>query len=283
MYQQLVRFPLTTYSKTSSLPFPSFQASAGLRTNAQLLLYYMPPLVCLASVLALIWRKVRHRFSLYNAGWLFFAVWAGLSYCQVLVRTDMDHLLIALPPFFILCACAGAELLRALHSKLASASVTLRRVGLSISAGLPLAALLWFLLLLKPEFLPAPLSPSDTIELSRAGVRKGGAANLKKFIERIQAFTPPNQSLLCLPYQPMFYFLAERRNPTRWNYLWPGDQTPPDHLALIEQAREDPPAVVIITKEPEMQRYAPAILDYVHQDYQLGAVAGGMFWFYVKK
>lgn len=283
MYQQLVRFPLTTYSKTSSLPFPSFHPSAGLRPNATTLLYYLPPVVCFIGILAIVSRKFWRRFSPRHAGLLFLLVWSALFYCQVLVRTDMDHLLIVLPPFFILCACGWAAALRTLNSKLAAASQASRRFISLLSVGVPSALLLGFLILLKPDFLLTPLPPAETILLPRAGVRKEGAANLKKFIERIQAFAPPNQSILCLPYQPMFYFLAERRNPTRWNYLWPGDQTGADHRALIEQARKDPPSVVIITEEPDMQRYAPAILDYVHHDYQLVANAGGMFWVYVRK
>lgn len=137
--------------------------------------------------------------------------------------------------------------------------------------------------MLKPAFLPTPLNPAETIALERAGVRKPGAANLTKFVERIRSYAPADRSILCLPYQPMFYLLCERRNPTRWNYLWPGDQTPEDHQALIQQAEHDPPAVVLITGEPEMQRYAPAIVDYVHREYQPAFTAGGQFRVYFRK
>jgi hypothetical protein len=66
----------------------------------------------------------------------------------------------------------------------------------------------------------------------------------------------------------MFYFLAERRNPTRWNFLWPGDQTPEDHEALIWQAQQDPPAVVVLTEEENLAGYAPKIVEWVHANYQ---------------
>jgi hypothetical protein len=66
----------------------------------------------------------------------------------------------------------------------------------------------------------------------------------------------------------MLYFVCQRRNPTRWNYLWPGDQTREDHLALIEQAKRDPPAVVIIEEGLNMDPYAPTIHDYVHQEFK---------------
>ena len=67
----------------------------------------------------------------------------------------------------------------------------------------------------------------------------------------------------------MLYFLCERRNPTRWNFLWPGDQTPAELSALVEQARRDPPAAVVLFEEPKLQSYAPGVLDYIHHDYHL--------------
>jgi hypothetical protein len=67
----------------------------------------------------------------------------------------------------------------------------------------------------------------------------------------------------------MLYFLSERRNPTHWNNLWPGDQTTADHEALIREAESDPPSVVVLAREDEMRTYAPAIVDYVHAEFTL--------------
>jgi hypothetical protein len=43
------------------------------------------------------------------------------------------------------------------------------------------------------------------------------------------------------------------------------------HNALIAQARLDPPAVVLLTGEADMARYAPAIVDYVHTEFERAA------------
>ena len=104
--------------------------------------------------------------------------------------------------------------------------------------------------------------------LERGGVRVENAEATADVVRAMQKYAPPDRSILCLPYQPMFYFLCERRNPTRWNYLWPGDQTASDYEALILQAKNDPPAVVLIMKEQAMSSYASAILDYVHAEYR---------------
>ena len=34
-------------------------------------------------------------------------------------------------------------------------------------------------------------------------------------IEKTQAYAPPDRSIFVVPYQPMMYVLADRRNPTR--------------------------------------------------------------------
>jgi len=125
-------------------------------------------------------------------------------------------------------------------------------------------------------------TPLEEMMLSRAGVRVDGGAGLAHFVRLVQAAAPAGRSILCLPYEPMFYFLCERRNPTRWNYIWPGDQTAEDHRALIRQARRDPPAVVVITGEADMARYAPAILDYVHAEFRKTAEGSG-FTVYLPK
>jgi hypothetical protein len=37
----------------------------------------------------------------------------------------------------------------------------------------------------------------------------------------------------------------------------------------MEQAKKDPPALILIVKEKEMRSYARLILDYIHRNYQL--------------
>jgi hypothetical protein len=260
MFKQLIVFPVTTYAKTSSRPFPMFSFQEPLVQNAIVGLYYLPPVV---QILAAFWlwkQSRRGRWQLREAGVTFMLVWSGLYYCQALTRVDKFHLLIALVPFFILCACGWRAVLDSLEKVV---STTARRVLSAVAAG----AVALFLLSTKPVFLANEVSPEE-MSLPRAGVRADGGAGLADFIRMVQASAPAGRSILCLPYQPMFYFLCERRNPTRWNYIWPGDQTAEDHATLIQQARRDPPAVVVIAGEADVRGYAPAILDYVHAEFK---------------
>ncbi|HEV2392630.1 MAG TPA: glycosyltransferase family 39 protein [Verrucomicrobiae bacterium] len=283
MFKQLVVFPLTIYAKTSSSPFPSVSSGLTFGPQAYLVLYYLAPLVEILAALELARRFARGRFGLQEATLTFLVAWSALFYCQVLARSDLCHLLITLPPFFILCAlCFKAiqapfvDIVTQAY-KNHSASVLAK----TIICGLASTAVLCFLWLLTPALLCPALPAADRVPLERAGVRLPGADNLKALVESLQRLAPPGHPILCLPYQPMFYFLCNRPNPTRWNYLWPGDQTLAEHQALIQQARNNPPTIVLTTAEADMQSYAPAILDYVHQEYRLIGDVGGVMRIYV--
>ena len=280
LFRQLVLFPLTTYSKTSSVPFPRLASAGSMAQKALAVAYFVPPAIDLVMALWL-GRKVQcGQFSPREAGILFLLVWSILDYAMVLTRSDYHHLLTTLPPFFVLCACGWDEFLKWITrlNGPEEAAASRRKWLASISAA---ALLLTFLCLVKPIMLQPPLDPSQTVQLQNAGVRKAGARNLEKFVRLVQDHAPADRSILCLPYAPMFYFLCERRNPTRWNYLWPGDQTAADHQALITQAKADPPAVIIIENEENMRRFAPDILQYIHQNYTRFKSAGTLFTIYL--
>jgi len=272
MFKQLILFPITTYAHTSSLPFPRFESDRVLSYNAMVFLYYLPPLI---DALAIIWifaQKMKGRFSLNETKLLFITTWSGLFYCQVLTRSDNHHLLITLAPFFILCAwfwhIIGENMKHVISIKYKSSDFSVHIPLLASS----IAALIigCYLIVLKPVFLSPLFEPREPILLERAGVQiqSQDARALKKIIEGVQNIVRPDESILCLPYQPMLYFLCERRNPTRWNYIWPGDQTSDDHQRLIRQAESDPPAAIIITDEGAMSQYAPIIINYVHRQYK---------------
>lgn len=270
MFQQLVVFPITTYATTSSLPFPPFSAEIFSLQNMLAVFYYLPPLMVLITVVWLLKQIRRSRFHSREAFFVFLLVWTALYYCQVLTRSDLNHLLITLPPFLILCACGWGVLLNQLDEPGLKAAQSQRPAfATKMAASIFMGALgAGFLFLTKPVFLPEPPKAEELVQLERAGIRCDIALRLKNLVHNVQNHVPADRSILCLPYQPMFYFLCARRNPTRWNYLWPGDQTSEDHAALIQQAKADPPAIVLIMGEDVMSRYAPTLLDYVHAGYR---------------
>lgn len=259
MWRQLVQFPILVYGKTSGLPLPSIARQPTGKDTAAALLFYFPPLVVSVAAICFLHRVGRGRLARNEAMLGFLLVWSALFYLQALTRSDLNHLLITLPPVFLLSAFCGQIFLDVLGQRAALRSIA------AVAAAAGVAGFLW---LVRPAILPGPARSTQLLGLRSGGVYLENGQWLTDFVTGVQNHVPPDRSVLVLPYQPMLYFLCERRNPTRWNYIWPGDQTTNEHVDLVEQARRDPPAAVFITDEDEMAQYAPAILDYIHGEYR---------------
>jgi hypothetical protein len=287
MFGQLIVFPLTTYGKTSSLPFPRFAVGRGLEQNVITGLFYLPAVTLALAFIWLVRRMICRRFFHAHARIGFLLVWAALFYCQVLTRSDLHHLVITFPPFFILCACCIFAAVAAV-GRLAGWVSDRWWVAPTVKAAMwAMVGVLvgGAVVACKPLFWPSHTEAFKTLRIERGGVRLAAphAESLDGFLGTIKEQTPPDRPILCLPYQPMVYFLCERRNPTRWNYLWPGDQTPDEHQALIRQAQEDPPSVILLFDEPDMRNYASPIINYVHHAFRRAYEFDGLFIYLPRK
>ncbi|PYL01659.1 MAG: hypothetical protein DME32_08645 [Verrucomicrobia bacterium] len=270
MFQQLVVFPFATYRKTSALPFPRFTAGRTISERAIVLLYYLPPFMQAIAALYLGQSIFRRRFNEREAMLSFLLAWSALFYLQVMVRSDQTHLLMTLPPFFLLSAFCWSILQRAIDKY--RGLVLLFPVLL----GIGVVSFLW---ILRSTALPDVTHGTDMLSLSRGRIFIAQPNLVIQFVRQIQELVLPSKSILALPYQPMFYFLCDRHNPTRWNYLWPGDQTANDHERFIEEAERDPPAIILLSDQGqgELAESAPMIVEYVRMHYlltnQLGDIA----------
>jgi hypothetical protein len=104
MFRQLILFPFTTYRKTSSLPFPRLIVWRPILETAVVLMFYLPPLVQAIAAFYLVQSVIRRGFRRREAILCFLIVWSALFYLRVLIRSDFTHLVITLPPFFLLMA-----------------------------------------------------------------------------------------------------------------------------------------------------------------------------------
>lgn len=277
MFEQLVASILKIYVKTSSLPMPAISLDQPLKANVLTALVYLPIIV---EILIAVWLLVcfaRKRFHVKDAHAGFIVVLSMLFYCQVLTRSDVYHLLITLPPFFVLCAWlleGGSKASGIIIGKWCGRDSVFRGGTVTVVAVMLLVAEtagIFCLLNAKTVLLSSPDEPTTKILLKRAGVyvEPVTAGMVEKIVGKIQMHASPDRSILCLPYHPMFYFLSGRRNPTRWNYLWPGDQNQDDYRTLVKQAQNDQPAIVVIFDKSEMQHYAPAVFDYLNAEYRV--------------
>ena len=268
MFQQLVVFPFATYRKSSALPFPRITAGKTISERATVLLYYLPPFIQAIAALYLGQSIFRHRFREREAILSFLLVWSALFYLQVMVRSDQTHLLMTLPPFFLLSAFCWSILHGVINKYRGLATL----FSLLLSIGV--VSFLW---VLRSTALPNVTHGTDRLSLSRGGIFIAQSNVVSQFVREIQELVPRSKSILALPYQPMFYFFCDRHNPTRWNYLWPGDQTVKDHERFIEEAERDPPAIVLLSDQSKLAESAPMIMEYVRMHYlltnQLGDIA----------
>jgi hypothetical protein len=269
MFRQLVVFPLTTYAKTSAIPMPWFASGQDAAARWQVAAFYLPLAVLAGAGAALGARAIRRRPDAGDAGRAFLLALSGAFYLQVLTRSDLEHLQITLPPLFALAGLCVAEAMRAAAR---SGSIAARVV-------LPLA-LIGFAAFAIPALAPAVLpelgEPRGIVTGERGGVRleDTDARLVAALVGAVAGFAKPDQPILALPYQPMIYFLGERRNPTRWNYLWPGDQSEQDYRELVAEARRGHPALVVLWQPEAMRSYAAPVLEYVEAEFAFAGQLG---------
>ena len=226
-------------------------------------LFYLLPAVEILAAIWLIKRIIRRQFSADHTNAAFILVISILFFCQVLTRSDFHHLFIMLPVFFILFVLSIEAFVKIFSNKRVSAVITFA-ILLLISS---------FVLYTSPVYLPSLAEKTTEISVERArGIRAyqaGIAKKIEMVTSEIQKYSRPGDSILCLPYQPIFYFLSQRHNPTRWNYIWPGDQTAEDYEQMIKQADKSQPAVVMLYRKDEINKYAPEIIEYVNKKYKV--------------
>ena len=107
--------------------------------------------------------------------------------------------MITLPPFFLLTAF-GWSIVRQKIANHCKVNITLS----AVLAGL-IVLLLW---LLHSFAFPDVTRATEQLALDRGGVRIEQAHVVADFVQRLQATVALDRSILALPYQPMFYFLA---------------------------------------------------------------------------
>lgn len=258
MWEQLVLFPLTRYGGTSSIPFPSLDQEGPAGSPLAFVFFRLTPLVALSALLVIAWRLIRGHRGMPEAVGIFLSAWALLMFGQVMVRSDLAHLVLTMHPLLALLGWLVHYLRGALgaNTRWSTAATAAGTLGFSV-----IAALSWHM------FIPPWESGATRIRSHFASVvdQKGGEINA--VIQDIEKGSGPEDAVLVLPYHPAFYVLADRRNPTRWGYHWPGDRTDADQRELIVQAEHDPPRVVVIFDRDSTATFLGPVVHWVEARY----------------
>lgn len=104
---------------------------------------------------------------------------------------------------------------------------------------------------------------------------------LGELLSRVQ----PHQSLFVYPYKPLFYFLTQAENPTRYSYLAPGMMGDADSRLALRELQAHPPEWVLYLdlNQAEFERvfpsgknfdaHFPALEDWIKANYRPSATA----------
>jgi hypothetical protein len=198
------------------------------------LFIYLPALAAWAGVLMLVTAIVR-RVPIAPLAW--YLLVGTLTTLALYPRVDTIHAMFAGPPLLVVGAWG-----------LAAAYRTLTRGGGPLSKLLVYASLLvvpvaavsphvyWrYVTIIHADPRSATPPPYVDLRLDRAPVRipENYATSIRGAVQYVQAGTPPGAPFFAYPVDPLFNFLADRPNPTRFNHFIAGALTPSDLQEVI--------------------------------------------------
>lgn len=188
------------------------------------------PVVAIAGGVAL-WRRERGEHFLYLA--LCIAALAVSTH----PRSDVAHLAyIAALPY----ALAGIAIYRLVPAR--------PRIWIVIFFGV------WAAVFARQVF----AGGSQIIETPVGVVRESTAE--ASAVSELLARVRPQQTLFVYPYKPLFYFLTQTENPSRFSYLQPGLMTADDAALVLSELRAHPPDWVLYLdlSQSEFDRVFPS-------------------------
>jgi hypothetical protein len=202
---------------------------------------YLPALGAWSGLLALLLR-VRRGASPGLVPW--FLLVGTLAALAMYPRIDAPHAMFAGPPLFVVGAWVLAQVHRALvgnASLLRQAAVFAALLVVPTAATAPHAYWRYVMIVHADPSSPEP-PPYVPLGLDRAPVwvPKHIAENVRGAVEFVRAGTPPGEPFFAYPTVPLFNFLADRPNPTRFDHFLPDALTPADLaqvIASLEAAR----------------------------------------------
>ena len=69
-------------------------------------------------------------------------------------------------------------------------------------------------------------------------------------MRKIETATQPRDAILALPLNPLFYFMANRRNPIVHDWILPGTLDESTQTAVVKRLKPNPPKIVVLADIP---------------------------------
>jgi hypothetical protein len=178
-------------------------------------------------------------------------------------------------------------------SREARQPATTRRLAAAVSMAAILwgSGVLWFGTVSELLIGYANRSQGVLLQEPRASVflPPNRAKLFSEVLARIRAMSAPGEPVLMAPYVPMFGFIAERPNPTRYAELY-SVLLDPDRQQEVIAALEEGPVHLILVHDTALDRrearrfprYAPEVASYLESRFRV-AERLGHFVFFVRK
>ncbi len=209
------------------------------------------------------------------------ALFGAVLYLRATGRSDYYHLAPVLFPAYLL----GVDWIARAWRRW----VPLRMYALAY----PLAALVLASSLALHQFdlaVDRAFDAADEVEVVPGGPRIERADQLDDLVADVRARTRPGEAIVVLPWYPIVYFLAERVNPTKFDWLFPGYLTSDAAVAgfLDEIDRSDTRVVVYSPisidgrTDRSLASFAPEIDRYLRRRFQ-PIRRFGRFWVLTRK
>jgi len=290
MLRDLVAYPVSMLAGFGKLPFPSLAASLPLDVGRpgdphSLLLrlgYAVPAVAWGAVLLALPLADQDLRRPLASAGRMLEAlrsdsarttlllcgVFALLCFRTALGRSDLVHVVAALPPAALLLALACDRLLAGWREGRLPGSAAVWRA----------CALALFVLLAGFTQAPRPLheltrSVRDAATLEREARQTLGSREVMRVVRWLQLRASPEDAILFLPNDAAYYYLLDRPSPIRFVM---GHQiaTDADRAEVLATLRRAPPRFVVwdhgalrVDDLPDERVFGPELLRWIDEGY----------------
>jgi hypothetical protein len=278
LYESWVYYPLVKYTERFARPFPDFFPIAendpfDLWTKLTIYLPLMVYPLTIVAIAILAWRYRRHGdAAAKREGHAVLAIGAvgALTLLQSWPRADVTHILFGMQPTFILFAyllCGAWRLLRRLPGPRPATAAAAALIALS-----PALTLLW------KGYQRTDWEYQNYIVAVRTerarGIFTGGleAQRIDVVTRYLTEHTSPDEPIFVVPWASGFYFLADRANPTRIDFMLFED--PELYPCLLARLEQRPPKYVVYgytwdVDEKRFRDYAAPIDRYIRSRYAI--------------
>jgi len=275
-------------------PFGSLLEHLGRHKMFERVLFYLPLWVYAGVGVVLLCRIIKSKSAIseQDISLLIILSFGICVFGLVIWRAGFDNLLRTLPPFYILfCYLLYLGREKILYwikvpSDSAPSDSFLKKIPANVLI-VSFPFLFFYEMNVHHGFyagsIGAMKQETQRVQLDRLQVytHPSEAKWLREVVDRIEIYTDKGDPILALPLNPVFYFITDRTNPTRYDWILPGMLTTEEEKKMVEGLKFQPPKMVIFVdipidgkEERRLANYAPLLYGFLVENYQFDEMIG---------